>query len=464
MRHLLTAILLGSLVLTAQESATVPGTDNQERIQTRTLLDATAEFNGASSLQEIEQLIAANAEVDPCDSEGNTPLLYLCRPLEMDYRYSTDPHFAQALDRAIICLLRYGADILHENSDGCNASFFLQSKPQLLKTLSEEKLLPKNLAVRIPHESAAFYRYIRKRTAQAEKTSHEASRQYLSRMYCAPAYDRAAERLAACIALDSTERCTETQLRELLAFMRLADPARAQEYVHGLRFWEHSEHFLEERPSLLLSALNSLEWEVDSSSLRKALRKLDTMLPSSPEEMIDCFAAQPMGQLLEMLARREGEQALPLIRKYASCNEAELAYKAYKLLLRREGLPAPETEELLARFAANGAATPEVMNATQRRLLESAKVDEALRLGDVSGLDVAVVQRTIKAFREMKLSRHASILERLLQNGQLTTDRYTIQAAHHSYIEQAPPSPRIIMARYILEHADQFADRSTEKQ
>ena len=464
MRHVLTALFLGSLVLTAQDSTTAPETVTHPGITKRTLLDATAEFDGVTSLQEIEQLLSANVPVDHRDSVGNTPLLYLCRPLEMDYRYTTDPHFAQALDRAIITLLRHGADILHENDDGCNAAFFLQSKPELLKTLAEEKLLPKTLAVRIPHESAAFYRYIRKRTAQAEKTSHEASRQYLSRMYCAPAYDRAAEQLAAYIALDSTERCTTTQLKELLAFMRLADPARAQEYVHGLRFWEHSEHFLEERPSRLLEALNSLSWEVDSTILRKALRKLDTMLPSSPDEMIDCFAAQPMGQLLEMLARREGDQALPIIRKYASCNEAELAYRAYKLLLRREGLPAPEPNELLERFAANGAATQETMNSTQRRLLESALVDEALRLGDVSTLDTAIVQRTIKVFRDMKLNRHAAILERLLQNGQLTADSYTIQAAHHSYIEQAPPSPRISMARYILEHAGQFADRSTEKQ
>lgn len=462
MRNLLTALLLSTAGLSAQDRATSPP-PTIEPTQESTLLAAAAGFNGADSLATIQQLIEAGADVNAADSEGNTPLIHLCTPIELDYRYTTEPHFAQAVDDAIALLLKNKASMLKENKKGCNAAFYLQSKPELLERLRNEDLLCKELSVRFPYDSFAFYRYIRKRTEQARLSRHEACRQYLIRKYCAPAYDLAEKRLADMLSVGSKRRFSYSDVCDLLAFMRLADEQRAHKFVHELHYWEHGEHLLEEKPAQVLEALNLLHWDVAPADLHKALRKLDSMLPSSPEEMIDCFAAAPMGILLEMIERREGDQALPLIRKYTNGNEAELAYRAYTLLLKRQQLPNPTPESLMARFTENGSPTMESLSPEQRRIYECAVTDAALSTGDISALNVDIVNRSISAFRDMKLNRHADIVATLMHDDTLTTDPYLIQSAHHKYTEQPPPSPRILMARYILNNPAQFAARQTEE-
>lgn len=466
MRHILTVLLLSTAGLSAQDSATTAPPANTppesaSAAQEPTLLAIAAGFNGASSLATMQQLIEAGADVNATDSEGNTPLLHLCAPLEMDYRYTTEPHFAQAVDAAVTLLLQHGASMLRENRKGCNAAFYLQSKPELLAQLKAADLLTKELSVRVPYDSFSFYRYIRKRTEQARLTKHEPCRQYLIRKYCAPAYELAEKRLADMLAVGSKRRFSFSDVCDLLAFMRLADEQRAHQFVHELHYWEHGEHLLEEKPAQVLEALNLLHWDVAPTDLHQALRKLDTMLPTSPEEMIDCFAAAPMGILLEMIERREGDKALPLIRKYTNGNEAELAYRAYSLLLKRQKLPTPTPEALLARFSENGTTSVESMTPEQRRIYECAVTDAALSSGDISALSADMLTRTIRAFNEMKLKRHAAIVATLMHDGALTTDPYTIQSAHHKYTEQPPPSPRILMARYILDNPALFAARQT---
>ncbi len=466
MRKLCTALLLWPLCLNAQStlsSASVPSPGTEAEAGVASLLDVALGFDGQDSLAIIHRLLEAGATIDEKDTRGNTPLLLLCMPLEMDYRYSTDPHFARAVDEAITTLVQKGASVLHENDNGCNATFYLQSKPELLKSLTDAGLMPKELAVRIPHETAAFSRYMRKRTAQVALTKHEECRQYLIRQYCAPAYERAEARLTDIISTEDTRKQT-SDIAELLGFMRLADTEKAHQYVHNLRYWEHGEHLLEEVPSRVLAALNELKWEVSSENLHKALKKLDSMLPGSPDEMIDCFAAQPMGVILEMLERREGEQAMPIIREYCNCNEADLASTAYSLLLRHNRLPAPTPAALLERYKANGLADTAALGPEQKRIYECALVDEALRTGNISGLTAGIVSRVQSHFRAMKLPKHAAILGRLLNSGKLSNDPYTIQAAHHSYIELPPPSPRMQIARFILDNPALFAARNTELQ
>ncbi len=463
MRTIVTALLIGTAGLCAQDSATnttTPISDTQQ--QEPTLLAVTAGFNGSNELQTMHQLIDQGADVNATDSEGNTPLLHLCTPLEMDYRYTTDPHFAKAVDAAVVLLLQNGASMLKENQKGCNAAFYLQSKPKLMEKLRSDGLLSKELAVRVPYDSFSFYRYIRKRTEQARLTKHEACRRYLIRKYCAPAYDQAEQRLADMLALGSQRRFSFSDVCDLLAFMRLADEQKAHKFVHELHYWEHGEHLLEEKPAQVLEVLNLLHWDVEPKELRKALRKLDSMLPTSPDEMIDCFAAAPMGILLEMLERREGDQALPLIRKYTKGNEPELAYRAYTLLLKRQGLPTPTPESLSARFSENGTTSVEKMSPEQRRIYECAVTDAAMSSGDTSALTAELVSRTIRTLNDMELKRHAEIVATLMQDGALTNDPYTIQSAHHKYTEQPPPSPRILMARYILDNPALFAVRRTE--
>ncbi len=457
-----TALLLCALPLSAQTSTSAD--EQQQDIAPEvpvalSLQDATSGFDGAFSLEDMRHFITDGAKVNETDSNGDTPLLYLCRAIEMDYRYNNDPHFAQALDEAIILMLRSGADIMHENKSGCNALFYLHSKPELMAKLKEAGLLPKPLSVRIPHDARPFLRYIKQRTSQAELTRHDASREYLISQYCAPAYDRAQERVTHMLSAAGARHRSYEDLCALLAFMRLADEEKAQQYILSFNYWEHGEHFLEEVPALMLKALAELEWDVAPQALRTALAKLDSMLPGSPDEMIDCDAAQPMGILLTMLMRTEGDRAEPLIRKYADCNEANLAYTAHRIMLQRQSLPAPE-KDVFRQLYGND---PETMQLIHRRLYECALVDEALRNNDLRGLTSGVVERVIAAFRDMGLIKYADIVATLLKDGSLTDDRYPIQAAHHSYIEQPPPSPRIIMARYILAHPDEFPTSATEQ-
>ena len=104
------------------------------------------------------------------------------------------------------------------------------------------------------------------------------------------------------------------------------------------------------------------------------------------------------------------------------------------------------------------------MSPEQRKIYECAVVDAALSSGDISKLSIDIVRRVVDAFNNMKLRKHATIVSELITTDDtLTTDPYTIQAAHHRYIEQPPPSPRMMMSRYILEHPAQFATPPTEE-
>lgn len=429
------------------------------------LLDIAANFTGAEVLEKLQKALKEGQSPQVADSAGNTPLLYLCEALELDYRYRTEPHYAQALEAAISLLLQHGADALHENKAGCNAVFYLQSKPLLLKKLREEKLLPKDLAVRIPYEPAALGRYMRLRVRQAECTTHAECLQYLAQRYCTPAYGRAFDLLQRYLKAESARRIPRQALPETLAFLRLADAARAEEYINSLPLWEHGEHFLEDVPGQLLSTLAQLEWKVRPEQLKKALEKLDSMLPRSPDEMIDCHAALPMGQILEMLFQQEGDKALPLVRHYTGSRDPELAFRAYALLLQREGLPLPEPAALAAVFGLAEGDKGGELPPLPRRLYECALVDEALRLDDFSRTDAAMLQRVELAWRDMGLAAQADLLPALLEKGEetegeetprLTEDAYARHAAHTAYMELPAPSPRIILARYILEHPDMF--------
>lgn len=420
------------------------------------LLGITAHFTGNDALDALHQALLAGHSPLIEDSSGNTPLLCLCEALEMDYRYRTDPHFAQAVDASIDLLLRHGADALHENKLGCNAVFYLQSKPLLLHQLKENKLLPKDLAVRIPYEPAALSRYIRLRLGQAECTTHQECMQYLIRRYCTPAYDRAFDLLQRYTKSETAKKIPPQALPEILSFLRLADAGRIEGHINNLPLWEHGEHFLEEVPGLFLSTLNQLEWKVKPEQLRKALHKLGSMLPRSPEEMIDCHASLPMGHILEMLYRQEGAKALPVLRQYASSRDPELAYRALRLLLHREHLPLPEPEELAKAFGLPINGNSKSLPPLQRRLYECILVDSAIRLNDFSQIDADMLRRVQEAWRDMGLPAQADVLTTLLQDGAMVSDPYALHAARNAFLELPAPSPRMVIARYILGHPEMF--------
>ena len=389
------------------------------------------------------------------DTQGDTLLIATARAA---YNMPSAAR-VQLMEPLLLNMLKLDCDPLHENNAGCNAVFYLAGMPEFYQRLCAENLLPRELALRIPHDEGALLRYMRLRNNQALLSKSAGSHLYLTRRYCTHALERAQRLVQNYLGATSVSRIPAGALSDCLTFMHLASPQAAEGFINSLTLWEHGEHFLEEVPALMLKALAELEWDVAPQALRTALAKLDSMLPGSPDEMIDYDAAQPMGILLTMLMRTEGDLAEPLIRKYAECNEANLAYTAHRIMLQRLSLPVPE-KDVFHRLYGNN---PETMQPIHRRLYECALVDEALRNNDISALSSGVVERVIAAFRDMGLSKYADIVATLLKNGSLTDDRYSIQAAHHSYIEQPPPSPRIIMARYILAHPEQFPTSSTEQ-
>ncbi len=424
----------------------------ETEMMAQALAEACASFRGESSLYAIKALLQNGVDANTRTAGGETPLLLLCHALELDYRYRTEPHFRAAVKEAVMLLLRHGADPLIETESGCNAVFYIEGKPELVKMLAEQKLLPRELALRIPAGGTALTRYIRKRAAQATLTRHEGSLAYLSRRYCAPAYERAFERLQRYLRAESSAHLPPSALRDCLAFLRVADRQRIETWVNENPLWEHSEHFLEEIPERFLSALCELDWSVDPARLRMALDKLDTMLPKAKEDMIECFAGIPMARLLHMLDAVDAAAAEPLLHEYADSRDSTLAAEALCLQLEHKGLPRPEPLALEAQLQPLG--KDGALSAEQQNLLELARVDAAASLADWTGVDAALARRVQNELRRLKLSHHADLLSILIENEIITSDADALAEVRSAWSDPAVPSPQVMMARCLLQHPE----------
>ncbi len=424
----------------------------QEETPEHALAEACATFRGEVTLSTIRQLLAKDVDVNARSAGDETALLLLCNALELDYRYRTEPSFRAALKEAVALLLRHGADPLMENEAGCNAIFYIEGKPELVKKLADESLLPRELALRIPSGGAALTRYIRKRAAQASLSRHEGSLAYLSRRYCAPAYERVFERLQRYLRAESSAHLPPSALKDCLAFLRIADRQRIDEWVNSNPLWEHSEHFLEEIPERFLTALCELDWSVTPASLNMALKKLDTMLPKAKEDMIECFAGIPMSQLLRMLHAVDAPAAEPLLQEYAESRDSTLAAEALCLQLERRRLPRPEPHALEARLlplGENGSLSLE-----QQNLLELSRVDAAASNADWTGVDAAMARRVQAELQRMGLTHHAELLSLLIENDSITTDADALAEVRSAWSDSALPSPQVMMARCLLQHPE----------
>ncbi len=438
-----------ALPASTQTSTSPPG---EEEAAELALAEACATFRGEQSLVTIRTLLERGVDTNVRSMGDETPLLLLCHALELDYRFRTEPSFRSAVKEAIILLLRHGADPLMENGAGCNAIFYIEGKPELVKKLSEEQLLPRELALRIPSGGAALTRYIRKRAAQAAHTKHEGSLAYLSRRYCAPAYDRVFERLQRYLRAESSAHLPPSALRDCLAFLRVADRKKIEEWVNSNPLWEHSEHFLEEIPERFLAALCELNWSVEPARLRMALDKLDTMLPKAKEDMIECFAGIPMSQLLRMLNSVDAASAEPLLLSYADSRDSTLAAEALCLQLEKKRLPRPEPQALEARLlplGANATLSPEQVN-----LMELARVDAAASSANWAGVDAAMARRVQVELRRLGLTHHAELLSLLIENNSITTDADALAEVRSAWSDPAVPSPQVVMARNLLQHPE----------
>lgn len=428
----------------------------QNQLNEIELLSVAENFNGRQSLDEITALLQSGLNINAQDTEGNTPLLLLCRALELDYRYNRDQHYAQAVDAAIILLLQHGADFMHENRKGCNAVFFFQSKPELLDKLTQQKLISKELAVRIPSEPLALARYVELRINQVQCSKHKACKDYLVRRYCAPAYDRVQKKLVGYLSEESAKRIPKNGIRDSLIFIHLADEERAAAYVESLIYWEHGEHFIEDIPMEVLRTLHETYWDIDTKLLYSALDRLNSLMPREGEDMISCNSAQPIKLVLEMLERQEGINIVPLLQQYTTSRDPDVAYQAYRLMLRQNNLPEPTPLQ----FEQYYNITPDntiILTEQQRRIYECARVDEAMRNADIHKVSLKEIQQAMLYMKEMGVTKHAAILARIIKNGNISTDTYLLKEAYIRYKELVSPAPRAAMARYIFDHAEQFS-------
>lgn len=367
-------------------------------------------------------------------AEGDTPLLQLCRAAATANAEARPP-----LQQSIEELLRKGADALSENSEGCNALFYLCALPDFKKELEGKKLLPRELALRIPHDDAQLQRYMKLRLAQAELCPAEGSRDYLVRRYCAPAFGRAQARLAAYLAAGSLYRIPQDGMKTTLSFMLLADDQKARAYVNDLILWQHGEHFLEEIPAAFLQDLYTLNWHVNPGKLRLALQKLNSMLPKTQEDMIDCYASVPMARLLELLVSHERANALPDLKQYAKSYDPDLVQACLRLQLKLNNITPPD--EL-----------PEPpADAEQAAMREALLADAALHRGSLDGLTPATLQHAAAYLQQKGLTQHAEIISGLLEDGEIIVTDSSMPAVRALYEDLQEQRPRVVLLKRLLE-------------
>lgn len=372
--------------------------------------------------------------VAPAPVEGDTPLIQLCRAAA-----TGEAAERPALQALIESQLRQGADALAENAEGCNAVFYLCALPEFKKELDSKKLLPRELALRIPHDETQLLRYMKLRTAQAALCPAEGSRDYLVRRYCAPAYGRAQTKLADCLRAGSLLRIPQDGMKTALAFMLLADPPKAHAYVNNLHLWQHGEHFLEEIPAALLETLFELNWQVNPGKLRLALQKLNSMLPATQEDMIDCYASVPMAKLLELLVNHEGKNALPDLQKYAKSYDPELVQACLRLQMKLNNLTPPD--EL-----------PEPpADAELAAMREALLVDAALHRGSLESLTPAALQRAATYLQQQGLTQHAEIIFSLLEEGEIIVTESSMPAVRALYEDLQEQRPRVLLLKRLLQ-------------
>lgn len=373
------------------------------------------------------------------NEQGDSQLLILSRAAH-DMPSATR---SQLLDPLIKELLRLGHDPLEENEQGCNAVFYLAGIPELHQQLVAENLLPRELALRIPHDEGALLRYMRLRNNQANLVRAAGSREYLVRRYCAPAYSRAERLLRSYMGATALTRLPDDSLTDCLRFMLLANPRAAQNFINSLTYWEHGEHFLEEIPAHLLATLHRLEWSVDPGQLRRALDKLGTLLPESKDDMIECAASVPMARILEMLTRQEGTGAMPELEKYAAAFDPEIVHSSLMLQMKLLGIPRPGDESF------RNVTNPEIVE-----VREALEVDAAIRKGNMEHLSAAQLIQAAGVLRKHQMPNHAEMMTGIVEGDQVVLRPELRPAFRTRYEELREASPHVVLLRYLIEHKE----------
>lgn len=380
------------------------------------------------------------------DANGDTLLIRMSRQAN-----TMTPEQRRYMLPLIGMLLESGANPMQENLSGCNAMFYINGMPELMKELAIYYRLPRELTLRLPYETSALLRYLRLRTAQQHHVILPGSKDYLLRRYCTPAFSRAESLFKDLMQRDSLSSIPDGALGDCLDFMRLAEPDKTYQYINGLNFWEHGEHFLEELPSLLLRDLHRLNWPVNPGKLRLALQKLNSMLPTSKDDMIDCYAAGPMAMLLELLVAQEGERAWEDVKRCANAHDPDLAQAALRIQLKLQGLTPPDEMEL---------PVPDSDFSGELQGIRSALIaDAALRHCEPEVLTADILRQAAVCYKQHGMAGRAKMLEELLTGEDLAISPSSLPAISTAYNEIKENSPSVVILRYLLEHPSILLNR-----
>ena len=354
------------------------------------------------------------------------------------------------LEPLIVAMLQHGYDPLIENHSGCNAVFYLAGMPEFYQRLTAENLLPRELALRIPHDEAALLRYMRLRNDQALLSRAVGSRDYLTRRYCAPAFDRAERLMRNYLGAHSISQVPPTAMGDILTFMHLANPAKAEAFVNSLPVWEHGEHFLEEIPAHLLKTLHSMGWKVDGKLLRMALHKLGTLLPVSKDDMIECDASLPMSDILRMLTRMEGNGALPELQHYAAAHDPGIVHTALALQMQLKGLPLPWEP------AFYNLSNPELV-----AIRQALQADSCIRRGHMDRLRAADALAAAALLRQHGMPKHAEMMEGIVEGDRIVLRPELRPAYRTRYEEIREDAPHVALLRYLMQHEELLRPQPT---
>lgn len=237
-------------------------------------------------------------------------------------------------------------------------------------------------------------------------------------------------------------------------------PEEAQAYINQMSIWTHSEHFLERLPRFFLDTLHELRWKVHPDALGVALKKLDSLLPQDPHDMIDCAAGKPMGQIIRLLAAQQAAGTESIAKRYTKSQDQDLSYAAYCALLSLQGLPEPTVEGIVRDFwGITCLKDLEKLGAEAEAMAKLIAVNEGALLGEFEAwVNAQVIADAMDYLRSWELHDYADALSCFITKDEASQKKILVTGdeLHMASIEYsclAQPSPRNIIAKRLLELA-----------